>query len=594
MAISGSFATNAYNSKKWIELHWSRSSYDLGENSTTIYYEVRGCGTTTSFHKAGPITAVIDGETVYSVTDRFELYKDTVLKSGYKKIYHNNDGTRSFSASVSAAIYSGSVNCTGSGSWTLDSLPRQATLTSAPNFNDEGNPKITYSNPAGNAVSYLHACISLTGATDDIKYRDISKTGSEYTFSLTEAERNVLRNATTTSNSRTVIFFVRTMIGSNTFYSTMEKTLSIVNGNPTFSAAAYVATDSTTYSLTGSQTKFIKGYTSVTVSSGAAAKKGATLKSQKITNGSSTINSGSGTFSAVTNGTFTFSATDSRGNTGTTTLTRTIVDYVKVSCNPDIKISVGGVATIKVTGNYWNGNFGAQANTLTLQYRYKASGGSYSSWTNISNSKSGNTYSGTATLSGLNYKTTYVFQVKAVDKLYTAQPSDISTKALPVFDWDADDFAFNVPVIFNAGFTQSASVVSGLDEDEIIPTGDYVVDQGNNGSYAYRKWNSGLMEAWRSAASSVSVKADQTAVTGAYYTTQVSLTTNGEAAQFVSLENVQITVNKNGATGFWQPVIARANVTAEGAATADVFFTNAVKDATAAIIPYVYFIGRWK
>ena len=594
MAVSGSFATNAYNSKKWIELHWSRSSYDLGNNTTTIYYEVRGCGTTTSWHNAGPVTAVIDGETVYSVTDRFKLYKDTVLKSGYKTITHNNDGTRSFSASVSAAIYDGAVNCTGSGSWALDSLPRQANLTSAQNFNDEQNPVIGYSNPAGNAVSSLQACISLTGSKDDIAYRDISKTGSSYTFNLTEAERNVLRNATPNSNSLAVKFYVRTIIGSNTFYSILDKTMSITNGNPTFSANAYVATDSTTYALTGSQTKFIKGYTSVTVSSGAAAKKGASLKSQKITNGSSTINSGSGTFSAVTNGTFTFSATDSRGNTGTTTLTRTIVDYVKVSCNPSVKITVGGTATLSVSGNYWNGNFGAQSNSLTLQYRYKTSGGSYSSWTNISNSKSGTTYSGTATISGLSYKTTYVFQVKAVDKLYTAQPSEFSAKALPVFDWDADDFAFNVPVIFNAGFTQSASVVSGLDDDEVLPTGDYVLDQGNNGSYAYRKWNSGLLEAWRSAASTVSVKADQQAATGAYYTTQVSLTTNGAAAQFVALENVQITVNKNGATGFWQPVIARANVTAEGAATADVFFTNAVKDATAAIIPYVYFIGRWK
>ena len=594
MATSGSFATNAYNSKKWIELHWSRSGYDLGANTTTIYYEVRGCGTTTSWHNSGPITAVIDGETVYSVTDRFKLYKDTVLKSGYKTIKHNDDGTRSFSASVEAAIYDGAINCRGSGSWTLDSLPRQANLTSAPNFNDEGNPKITYSNPAGNAVNSLTACISLTGAKDDIAYRDISKTGTEYTFNLTEAERNVLRNATPNSNSLGVKFYVRTIIGSNTFYSILDKTMSITNGNPTFNAAAYVATDSTTYSLTGSQTKFIKGYTSVTVSSGAAAKKGASLRSQSIKNGSSTINGGSGTFNAVTNGTFTFSATDSRGNTASTTLTRTLVDYVKVSCNPEVKIAVGGTATLKVTGNYWNGNFGAQANTLTLQYRYKTSGGSYGSWTNMSTSKSGTTYSSTVNLTGFNYKTTYVFQFKVADKLHTIQPSDISAKALPVFDWGKDDFVFNVPVTFNAGFTQSASVVMEADGEEVVYTGDYVLDQSSDGAYAYRKWNSGLMEAWRVSQSQMTIKADQTAATGAYYTTQTTFRTTNGAAQFTLLEHVQVSVNKNGGLGFWQPVIARTNVSEDGVASADIFFTNPTKDAEAALSTYVYFIGRWK
>ena len=101
----------------------------------------------------------------------------------------------------------------------------------------QANPTITYSNPAGNSASSLQACISLTGANADVGYRDISKTGTSYTFNLTTAERNVLRNACTTSNSRKVTFFVRTVIGGNTFYSTIERTLTIVNANPSFSAS---------------------------------------------------------------------------------------------------------------------------------------------------------------------------------------------------------------------------------------------------------------------------------------------------------------------------------------------------------------------
>ena len=109
-----------------------------------------------------------------------------------------------------------------------------AKVTSAPNFNDEQNPTINYSNPAGNRVSSLQACISWTGGAD-IAYRDISKTGSSYTFNFTSAERTALRNSCITANSRKVIFHVRTENGGNKYYSTIEKTLSIVNANPQFS-----------------------------------------------------------------------------------------------------------------------------------------------------------------------------------------------------------------------------------------------------------------------------------------------------------------------------------------------------------------------
>ena len=121
---------------------------------------------------------------------------------------------------------------------------------------------------------------------------------------------------------------------------------------------------------------------------------------------------------------------------------------------------------------------------------------------------------------------------------------------------------------------------------------DYIIEYGNNGSYAYKKWNSGLMEAWRSAKSTVSVTSSNTAGS-MYYTDQVSLTTNGDASQFISLESVQVTVNKSGAIGFWIPVVARTNVSG-GAASADVFFVNGTKDSTVAIIPQIHFTGRWK
>ena len=250
MASSGSFNTSAY-SVRYLVFSWSIASQDIANNRTTINWSLKGAGgSTTSWYKAGNFKVVINGSTVYETgqDDRITLYGDTVVATGQATIGHNSDGTKSFSASAEAGIYTYARNVSGSGSWSLTSIPRQANLTSAPDFNDEQNPSIGYSNPAGNSVSNLDACISLTGSRDDIAYRGISKTGSSYTFNLTEAERNVLRNACTTSNSRSVIFYVRTIIGGNTFYSTITNTLSIINGNPTFSSSnvSYKDNNSTT------------------------------------------------------------------------------------------------------------------------------------------------------------------------------------------------------------------------------------------------------------------------------------------------------------------------------------------------------------
>lgn len=123
MATSGSFDTNGYNGKH-LTFSWSRSNTPNGaDNYSDVYWELKGAGGS-GWHMAGDFTVVIDGETVYSNATRIKLYDGTVVASGTKRIYHNTDGTRSFSASVSASIYTYAVDKSGSGSWNLDTIPR--------------------------------------------------------------------------------------------------------------------------------------------------------------------------------------------------------------------------------------------------------------------------------------------------------------------------------------------------------------------------------------------------------------------------------------------------------------------------------------
>ena len=84
--------------------------------------------------------------------------------SGTITVTHNNDGNISGYAYAKFTKGGTSAYCPNSGGvstdWTaLTSIPRQANLNSASDFNDEANPTITYTNSAGNSVTSLDACI---------------------------------------------------------------------------------------------------------------------------------------------------------------------------------------------------------------------------------------------------------------------------------------------------------------------------------------------------------------------------------------------------------------------------------------------------
>lgn len=588
---SKTFYSNQYGPR---QLRLELTQYqDIPNNKSRIHWKFISAGSdsSASLFLVYATTIKINGTQVYYKGDTpWDSYQFPAAEGSVEGdvwVTHNTDGSLSVPVYFYTGVFASKYKADYGGTFTLDKIPRGATITAADNFTDEGNPTVTYSNPAGTAVSALDIAIYNTaGSTSYASYRAASKTGSSYTFTLSDTERTNLRKAAT-GNTLAVKFYLRTTIAGNTFYSSIEKTMTITNGNPTLSPTV-TDSNTTTVALTGDSNKLVKYYSNAAYTINAAAVKNASLSSQKATHNGVSKTTATGTFNAVENASFTFEAKDSRGNTTTKTITKTLINYVKLTCNQKVRISAEGVATIDIDGNYFNGSFGATANTLTVQYRYKVSGGSYGSWTAATATKSGNTYSVSTTVSGLNYQNAYVFQCRAVDKLATVPTEERTIKALPVFDWGENDFHVHGDLIVEGSITgNNAASAMVLDE-----ASDYVIEYGNNGSYAYKKWSSGLLEAWRSAASTVSVTSSNTAGS-MYYTDQVSLTTNGAAAQFVSLDEVQVSVNKKGAIGFWIPVVARTSVSG-GAASADVFFVNGTKDSTAAIVPQVHFTGRWK
>lgn len=124
MASSGSFSTSKYE-VRYLTFNWSVSSQSVDSNSTVISWNLKGAGgSTTSWYMAGNFKVVINGSTVYSSSARIKLFNGTTVASGNFTISHSADGSKSFSASAQAGIYTFAVNCSGSGSWSLPTIAR--------------------------------------------------------------------------------------------------------------------------------------------------------------------------------------------------------------------------------------------------------------------------------------------------------------------------------------------------------------------------------------------------------------------------------------------------------------------------------------
>lgn len=157
MAKSGSFNTSKFSGDvgtSYLTLSWSIKSQDIATNKTVISWTLKGAGTTGAYYyKAGSFKVVINGATVYSSATRIELYAGTTVASGTATIAHKTDGTKTFTASAEAAIYYGSVNCSGEDTFTLDPIPRYGTCSHSINSKTETTIKMNWESDS--TVDYI-------------------------------------------------------------------------------------------------------------------------------------------------------------------------------------------------------------------------------------------------------------------------------------------------------------------------------------------------------------------------------------------------------------------------------------------------------
>lgn len=489
MATTFSLTSNSYDGRY---MTLSCTQTPNANNTSTINWTLTVSGGNSNYYSTGPTTVTIGGTQVYYkdrtsyTTQAFPAAKGST--SGTLTVTHNTDGSKSLAVSLSTAIYTGTVS-TKSGTWTLNSIGRSSTasITSA-YIGDWTTCSITSANSSYKHKVYF-TCLGQTTIVGE------SLSGGTHRFTIPTSYYNVFGDReSATANGTCETYNGTSLVGTSTF----TFTINAVTGSdaaPILSVEAY-DTNSNTYNLTGNTSSMIPGYSNIYYRISATAQNGASITSYRATIGSSSKTTTTGTFVGATSGTITFSATDSRGNTARETIELDVVEYVPLTCNlKSTNLSTGGSMTITVNGNYFNGSFGDLNNTLTVYYRYKQAGGSFGSWTSMSASTSGDTYTATKSLTGLNPEVDYVFEARAVDRLSDVTSSGSNVQNKPVFDWSANDFNFNVPVHFAAGFTTESGegdntgeggIVDGKYDGSLNITGDLrLKDSGNYGNTLY-------------------------------------------------------------------------------------------------------------
>ena len=132
MASSGSLKSSTYEGRGVI-FEWSLAGQSIADNTSTISWTLKGYGTASAgWYYCGPVNLTINGTKVVNnlnaSPNRVQLRDGTLIASGSTSIPHNADGTKTFNAALDASIYLATQNCTGSASFTLDTIPRASSF----------------------------------------------------------------------------------------------------------------------------------------------------------------------------------------------------------------------------------------------------------------------------------------------------------------------------------------------------------------------------------------------------------------------------------------------------------------------------------
>ena len=484
MATSGYFNTNAYDGR-YLQFSWTRTSQSIPNNTSTISWTLKGAGTGgVDWYNAGNFKVVIAGEIVYSNTIRIKLYNGTVVATGKYTLQHNADGTKSFTASAEAGIYTVAVNCSGSGNFTLDAVPRasQPSCITWPehtqNVGEFGDTISIHMNRVSSAfnhtVRYKYGTLSGTIGT---------KVGTGIAWTIPLSFMDLLPSGTSGSGTIYVDTYAgETLIGTKSCGFTAKIPASVKPGC-TMALEDVTGVDK----IYGSP---VKGLSKIKVTVTGTPVYSSPIASYSITaNGVRYATQTATTGALLASGKSTVTATvkDKRGRSNSASYDMTVLDYTAPAitklavhrCNQDGTENSRG-EYVKVTFSGAISSMSSKNNALWY-IKYKKS--TATSYTQVSLSALGNVYSVTdhSYIFAADSSSSYDVEVVATDRHNTATRATSASTAFTLLSFgnDGKSIAFGKvaekdgTVQFNMD-VEFLGKLTGTIFDAILPVGSMV------------------------------------------------------------------------------------------------------------------------
>lgn len=524
MAKTFTLTSDAY-SGRYMQLSCTQTT-DIANNKSTINWTLSSLGGSSNYYQTGPTTVTIAGSQVYYCkqmawdTKVFPAAKGSV--SGSLVVNHDDSGNKTIAVSMSTSIYTGVVK-TYSGNWTLDSIPRQALITAAYDFTDVANPSITFSNPGG---FKMDVWLEPNPVGDHLCVRtNIPNTGS-YTWSLTDAERDALRNKCSGTSCK-IRIGLYSYVGDVQYADYKDMTYTMTENTATKPVLSLSVSPNNGSLPSAFNGLYIQGKTRVYVDITAQAKYNATIKSHSTEMEGKSYRGKSPTTDAIQgygSVKVACSAKDSRGFTGSKEQQIQVIEYSK-----PLVVSVGSENAILCYRSDGNGKrtgtstsvwikaarsyhkvvaSGSQKNFCKLQWRRKLSTEEWNDsvhlWNDLIAKSSLATDEYNAMLPGVVFDLhkSYTVQIRAIDDIGEVDPKTLEVPTRDVA-LHLGKGGKNVSVGTYCDYAEEYTFFSDwkaiFDKEVVIggfPVADHIVERGTIGGWTYEKMASGIARCW--------------------------------------------------------------------------------------------------
>ena len=354
-----------------------------------------------------------------------------ILASGSKNVYHNADGTRTFTYSFNQIFditYSGSRidTISGSGSGELDPIPRGSILGSISNFTIGSNITIPITKYSSSFSDTLNIYVG------DTWIKRIEGLTNNQIVTFTTAELNNIYKAMSNVASANFRFVNSTYSGASIIGTSTKNATGTINTNikPSISN---VTVQEIVFDIETQFGALIQNKSKLGVTISAVAGSGSSIDTYEVLiNGSKYVSSAFTTEVLTTSGTNNYSVTvkDKRGRSASTSGTFEVTPYTSptisnlnvVRCDVNGNLNDGGNYA-KVTGNASITSLSSK-NTKNFKLQYKLKNAT--EWTTAETFTNDYTYTPNKIISGISADNIYEFRILAID-FFGEVPSKIIT-----------------------------------------------------------------------------------------------------------------------------------------------------------------------